>query len=595
MRTSELMWSSFSGNEDALHTLADAFQKWRRGTGFGGARPIYVVTGLAGTGLTHLCLELESYLRVSETSILSVGKDPRGFGTSFPNDLVVALGIPGEPHASSSFRQGKSTLSPACARLIEYRSYHGVIIRDAEDWWRLDKRENSKSSLGIVELLNHCSSCAVAIFVKAEAFGWVTQSLGRACFAFETIELKPMAYDNGFCRFIDDVKSLIVPSAILPKSLFIEYEKIHISSRGRVGMAVVELKIALADLDISMWHGQSSLEDTQFEPLKNESFSSWLGRLSAETKNAEFIAAIDYFYEICVETSSDPDTLHQMPELRSHLNSAQLDTIDRCFHDLPSDCLPYSASSNYCPECLKSDIRAVKLPAWKVDWRRKHICVCCSHITPVIMESMFTPHYTPLDRAWRAFCEYQESPSSRLLVNFPLASEGHQSIEDNHALIELSARVQQWVVNDPKSQSPSQPEKNVIEFLLGVWLCDPSWRSAPGFACSFFFPQRKGNHPNLTDCLPSTSTPLQYSWATPRQLCVAYWMLGVAFEVISRTEAEFIRRVCRPYSLPFPVSRDEIKRVGLGVHGKKVRGDLVAHAREAFSGLSFDQVIWALE
>ena len=69
----------------------------------------------------------------------------------------------------------------------------------------------------------------------------------------------------------------------------------------------------------------------------------------------------------------------------------------------------------------------------------------------------------------------------------------------------------------------------------------------------------------------------------------------MAFGLITRDEAQLIRDVCRPYSLPFPVDRTEIKRVGLGVHGRLIREELIALARSTLTGEDLDQVIWALD
>jgi hypothetical protein len=479
--------------------------------------------------------------------------------------------------------------------LLRLRAYNTIIIRDAHQWWRLNPEDQSQSVLGMQELLAECPTSSVLIFVNLDALRWVAQALTHVGIAFQTVELSPMKYDEKFDRFLGDMKTRLTSNEYDTFAyLTIDSHAIHRASRGYVGRAVTLLKFALVDAGITVIESDSDRGYQLGKPLVGETFSSWLSRLSVNAKKSTHLQAIEIFVDQCGQGGLDPDTLHGVFSLRNCFDDDIQGTMNSYFHELPPGCLPYGKSTNYCPECLMSDIETIGLPAWRVSWRQQSMCVCCEHETPVLLLSLSTPHYTPLDKAWRAYCEYVESPSSRLLVSFPLTSNGKQAIEDDAALLKLTARVQNWLTGNLDPAQARSPQKAVVEFLLGVWLCDPSWRTAPGFACSFFFPQRKGNNANLTPSTSFASSPPHYSWAMPRQLAVAYWMLGVAFGVISLDEAEFIRRVCRPYSIPFPVDRSEIKRVGLGVHSRLVRDELIALAEQTFSGEDLEQIIWAL-
>ncbi|VVO74816.1 TniQ family protein [Pseudomonas fluorescens] len=593
-RTNNSRWSSFSSNEDVYLAVSNCLRNHYSAENPKGQRPIFLIGGVSGAGVSSLCDQIEMKLVAGGKKILTVQRYPQKGTTLFSSDLVCSLNLPEEVMADFRRHTANSTLEQAYWHLISARAYDCLIIRDVHEWLPPHSPIAEQSLRGIQELISRCPDIPVAILGAPDATRQVMETIACREVSILTFHLAPMTNDQRFERFLADVMVRLLSSGdgvndIPP----IDSAVIHRRSKGYVGTAASLVQMSLADRNFRMYDEPTVFEPTLLAPRAGESFSSWMGRLSVSADSSSHLEAVDIFASRCSRVT-DPDTLHEMISIRQCFSDRELEVF-RHFECRSSGYLSFKHGTNYCPECFKVDIKEAGLPASRLAWRQLGMCVCCVHESPVILLRLFTPHFSPLDKSWRAYCEYVSSPSSRLLVSFPLTSDGVQAIADNEMLLQLAARVQNWIFTDAQINQIRKPSKAALEFLLGVWLCDPSWRTASGFACSFFFPQRKGNSANLTPDTSFASEPPHYSWATPRQLAVAYWMLGVAFEVISRNEAELIREVCRPYSLPFPVDRTEIKRAGLGVHSRLIRDELIALAYTTFSSEDLDQVIWALE
>ncbi|WP_146615239.1 hypothetical protein [Pseudomonas fluorescens] len=588
------LWSSLSDNQLVLSALIESIcnDTSKRDASDGGS--LFLVAGSLGSGSSALSYQLEFQLISKGKKVLSIERHSQKKTTLFSSDLVCSLNLPEEVSVEFKKHKGKSTLNETYWHLLTDRQYDLIIVRDAHEWISSELTASPQSLLGMQELIARCPRVPVIVFANQGAVQELKHVTSGGSLSPCMFELVPMANDIKFQKFLDDVRRKILSVAnevgVLPPE---QVKAIHAKSKGFIGSAVRLVHLYLADADNLRFPRSADFEWALLKPRSGESFSSFIGRLSVEAESSSHLEAVEIFANHCARVAVDPDTLYELSSIRKCFSSRE-QVVFGTFECCSRSYLPFRQSTSYCPECLKADIKEVGLPAWRLAWRRLEMCVCCEHESPVMLLSLSTPHYSPLDKAWRAYCEYVSSPSSRLLVSFPLTSNGMQAVADNEMLLRLAARVQNWILTDAQFNQPPKPSRQVVEFLLGVWLCDPSWRTAPGFACSFFFPQRKGNNANLTPDTSFVDSPPHYSWATPRQLAVAYWMLGVAFYLITRDEAELIRDVCRPYSLPFPVDRTEIKRVGLGVHGRLIREELIALARRTLIGEDLDQVIWAL-
>ncbi|UXL36392.1 hypothetical protein N7D90_12195 [Pseudomonas fragi] len=589
------LWSCLSGNQRVLTALIDSICNETAERDDYTRAPLFLVAGSPGSGSSALSYQLEFQLISKGKRVLSVERHPEKQTTLFSSDLVCSFKLPEEVSVEFKKHKGKSTLNEVYWHLLNDRHYDVIIVRDAHEWISLKLIASLQSLLGMQELITRFASISVVAFANQESVQKLKYATSGANVPACMFELVPMANDQTFQKFVYGVCRKILSARNDVALLSPEQVKaIHAKSKGFIGSAVKLVQLHLADADNLGFCRSADFKWPLLKPRSGESFSSWMGRLSVEAKNTSHLEAVEIFANHCARVAVDPDKLYELSSIRKCFSSGEQEMFDT-FECCSSSYLPFGQSTSYCPECQKVDIKEVGLPAWRLAWRRLDMCVCLEHEPPVMLQCLSTPHYSPLDKAWRAYCEYVSSPSSRLLVSFPLISNGMQAVADNEMLLRLTARVQNWILTDFQINQTPKPSRRVVEFLLGVWLCDPSWRKAPGFACSFFFPQRKGNNANLTLDTSFIDSPPRYSWATPRQLAVAYWMLGVAFGLITRDEAQLIRDVCRPYSLPFPVDRTEIKRVGLGVHGRLIREELIALARSTLTGEDLDQVIWALD
>ncbi|CEL29237.1 TniQ family protein [Pseudomonas fluorescens] len=589
------LWSKLSGNEEVYLVVSNSLRSHYSAENQKAVRPIFLIAGVSGAGASSLCDKLEMELVKQEKKILTVQRYPQKGTTLFSSDLVCSLRIPEEMLADFRRHGAKSTLEQAYWHLISERAYDCLVIRDVHEWLQPGSQTAAQSLRSIQELMSRCGDIPAAIFGAPGAVRQVMETISSSEGSIHELHLVPMANDERFERFLTDVMVRLFYSrddvTDIPS---LDSRVIHFRSGGYVGIAASLVQMALADHGLRVYEESSISKSILLAPRPGEAFSSWMGRLSVCADSSSQLNAVDIFASHCTSVTFDPDMLHERIDIRQCFSDREQDVF-RHFERGSSSYLSFKHGTNYCPECFKVDIKEAGLPAWRLAWRQEGMCVCCEHETPVILLSLSTPHFSPLDKAWRAYCEYVSSPSSRLLVSFPLTSDGVNAISDNEMLLQLAARVQNWIFTDTQLNPNQKPSKAVVDFLLGIWLCDPSWRTASGFACSFFFPQRRGNSANPVSVGSFASEPPHYSWATPRHLAVAYWILGVAFEVISRDEAELIREVCRPYSLPFPVDRTEIKRAGLSVHSHLIRDELIALAYATFSAGDLSQLIWALE
>jgi hypothetical protein len=141
----------------------------------------------------------------------------------------------------------------------------------------------------------------------------------------------------------------------------------------------------------------------------------------------------------------------------------------------------------------------------------------------------------------------------------------------------------------------TSPSANAAEFLMSFWLQDPSETGAQGFARSYFFSRFTKPKALTKKHSVETSLQLKPESARPRDVAVAYWMLGVGFGVIDTSEAEFIRDTTRPYSIPFPTSRSEVSIVGGLAYNRGQRYAYLDFAKSTLNDLDYIIVAWFLE
>ncbi|MFJ2450893.1 TniQ family protein [Pseudomonas protegens] len=352
--------------------------------------------------------------------------------------------------------------------------------------------------------------------------------------------------------------------------------------------------------------------DTDFRncdpAVENESFSSWVARLGMGQGHSAGLSLGDALVMHCGKGGADPDLQWANLELLQSLSLSDRLYVSGQFAlqspgdesnraqssgNPSSDIIPYSKALNYCPECFKVDVAAGLAPAMRLEWRQPRLSVCLRHDEPVLLERMATSTFTVLDKAWRAFAEYAGSPASRLATQFPLqhASSTHAKA-DNDRLLALAARMQRWFFELTAGTTPSA---KAAEFLMSYWLQDPNVSGAQGFARTYFFYRLTKPQAVTKKQYGETSPQLKPDSSRPRDVAVAYWMLGVGFGVIDTSEAEFIRDTTRPYSIPFPTTRDEASSVSGMAYGKGQQHAYLEYAKLTLGDADYEAVEWALK
>ncbi len=256
--------------------------------------------------------------------------------------------------------------------------------------------------------------------------------------------------------------------------------------------------------------------------------------------------------------------------------------------------LMFDSSTVYCPECLCGDVASNHAPAWRRSWRVQGAAVCFLHESPVLLRRVKETRLNYVNKAWVAFEEYVGSPAMRLQVNFALSSSSsHVALAENRFLLRLTVRSQQWLNVQVRRGNISELSFSSARFLMYLWL----WRDAgggvvSGFASQYFRPLSGRRFTRYRSEVLGVDAV--FDEAEPIHLCVAYWLLGIAYGVISKHEAELIQAMTRSTTWFFPVDRAEIAECGRAALGKEAVMVARKEASEQLSALELEQIAWAI-
>jgi hypothetical protein len=243
----------------------------------------------------------------------------------------------------------------------------------------------------------------------------------------------------------------------------------------------------------------------------------------------------------------------------SHFTPFQQAGIATWFQMPEIDTALSASSTKYCPECFRIDICNHLAPIWRKSWRIRGSAICVNHTRPVLLSSLIMYANDATARGWQGYKEHFESPASRLLTSFPIVSAPSNVLVANNArLLLLVRRVQVWYQALFHLDSNSAQSFDAMQFLMGVWLHQAELpRLSSGIARTFF--QSASGRKTADRSVRSITAPeASIDTATPRELAVAYWLLGVSYGVISYEDARFVRDVTRPTFAPFPVTMLQI-------------------------------------
>lgn len=600
----------------------------------------------SGCGATAFARQLNFRLREQGQRVLLVDRVSVRDPGRFKSNLDASLQI---PEVSKRAGSTSASLHRLQSAVLKARRYDSFIVHDLGIYGN-DSVDELTNAAAIIELIRVSPAAGFVLVGVPDAVQWMKVALKDANIGSRTLRLLPMPADAGFVQFITSLALRLQPPCPLERIGEIDVSAVHAMSQGKIGRAVTALMQQIADLPLDasvkhdehheahqhpcgpevtpkpapMWAEASEEEDRAFgdrdkavgqtgsgkrspvttsEPfptdlrhsfpaVDNESFSSWVARLSAVVTHSSEYRLVEELIQYSSKGGADPDMQFGNLELLRSLSVADRHYIAAQFRTAVADMTPYSLALNYCPRCFTSDLAASVSLAWRLEWREPRRCVCLRHDSPVMLERLGTSGLTLLDKAWRAYAEYIDSPASRLTTKFPLQhSSSSQAEANSDRLVALTARVQSWFQSLSATTSPSA---GAAEFLLACWLQDPSETGAQGFARSYFFSRTSKPISATKRQQGKLSVQLMPDSSRPRDVAVAYWMLGIAFNVIDSAEAQFIRDTTRPYAVPFPVTREEVGILGLLALNKRQKKCYLALARAGLSEQDFESIAWAI-
>lgn len=282
-------------------------------------------------------------------------------------------------------------------------------------------------------------------------------------------------------------------------------------------------------------------------PIYDESLSSWLGRLASQG----FVDSVElqcHVKRYAREVGGDIDTLYKSEEFCEKVQSSFRMPVASVFQLPCSPLLTFNTSAVYCPRCLREDVASNHAPAWRRAWRVQGVAVCLMHDAPVLLRRLEQHRFTYLDKAWLALEEFVSSPAVRLEVHFALTNPVPRiAVAENRMLLRLIARSQQWYHSYVRAGKVPQLTHNAARFLMYYWLWQNVRRAGVcGFASQYFHPLRGSN----VNSVPRKGLGVDelFNRVETAHLGMAYWLIGIAYEVISEKEAKLIQALT--YLLP---------------------------------------------
>lgn len=328
-------------------------------------------------------------------------------------------------------------------------------------------------------------------------------------------------------------------------------------------------------------------------PFWDETLTSWLARLAQEG----FVGEDELrtcFSRFAQTVDGELDQLSGCDGFLAALPVGLRRGVRGAF-ELPNlDLTPVDHSSLYCSRCIELDISAMRTPGWRASWRIQGACVCCKHDRPVLLRRLEHLRFSIFNKAWLAFEEYTSSPASRLDVDFALVGPIGRDLKiRNQKLLHLLARVQRWYQEKVCFELEPHLHLEAARFLLYVWLWEGEQNTrASGFARQYTHPLRQQER----NVAPHRGKTLDVLFETVdvKHAAVAFWLLGVAYGIISEQEAQFIKSATHSATLVFPTNRFEIQFASKACFATETLHLIQKEARVALSEVSFRQIKWML-
>ncbi len=293
----------------------------------------------------------------------------------------------------------------------------------------------------------------------------------------------------------------------------------------------------------------------------------------------------------------DLDLLYKSSAFLDLFSPAQRPQILAQFGMVESNTVPPGVNDKYCRLCFQNDIRACHTPIWRKSWRMRGASVCVLHDHPALLSKLIQRPKDLRDRGWQAYQEYLDSPLPRLDVDFALRRASPLgATANNRKLLLLTQRVQGWyqraLCGKGGHEDATGQAGRGLQFLMGLWLHEPVFKHlSPGIARGYFHASTHG-YPSADAHQSLTSPQVSIDTASPREIAVAYWLMGIAYGVITQEEGKLINQITRSEVAEFPTTRLQVAAATNRNYLEAGLARMLKEANESLTPEEFQSISW---
>ncbi|MDY7564710.1 TniQ family protein [Pseudomonas sp. RTC3] len=330
------------------------------------------------------------------------------------------------------------------------------------------------------------------------------------------------------------------------------------------------------------------------KPIGDESLSSWLSRMYHQHYvDSTFETEILRLAARDSSVKGDLDLLYKSSAFLDLFSRTQRPQILAQFRMVESNTVPLGLGDKYCRLCFQNDISARQSPIWRKSWRMRGASVCVLHDRPVLLSRLIERPKDLRDRGWQGFQEYLDSPLSRLDVDFALRrAPPHTVIANNRKLLLLTQRVQLWYQRAFCDEAGNSQAGRGLQFLMSLWLHQPVYKQlSPGIARAYFRASTF-RYPSISVTEKITSPQVSIDTASPRDLAVAYWLMGIAYGLITQEEGKLINQITRSEIAVFPTTRLQVAAATTRNYLEAGLAEILKEANESLAPEEFQAISW---
>lgn len=555
---------------------------------------VILLSGDAGCGMSALTHQLCRRLCRQGINALELPEIPVHPNPTLVDGLVEALGLPPQMMAGQ-----KSQIESIYNATFKLRDIQVTVVNDVQSYMRRPYSNASPVVTQIAGFIHSGISKFVFLSATTRCCDALAEGLQVEGITYSRIHVQRMPFGANYIGYVTDAVERLTGISELPGYLPLELYQL---SDGLIGMTMSHIRCLVAPCSKTR-RSDTPQNKTWFggycRPADDETFSSWLMR-NAFNKGVWWITgrelddcrqAARLYRGRDVDRISDLIAAGKVGEVLS--KALGIPTLAGTFKLQDTRVFPSHYLLAYCPQCLADDVACGRLPSWRKAWRQYGYCVCDKHEMPVTLSVLQHPNPDPFFRAWEAFTEYAQSPLFRLkrrLVSGTLSNEKLLIRERKVGLLIL--RVQSWILSEVLTGRCLHLSSTGARFLLNVLLHEPIHKGSPGGFARAYFDSRDLVHVFYTSNRNSGDLHGHYLTASPRQTLTAYLLIGIAYDVIKRPEADFLQSVLGVTRAAFPTCRSEVSHAAVTIFTPEHWADITRTAKRDLSFEDLLQLEW---